>query len=459
MANSIPRRSASTSIPRRNIYAPESEADAGAEDFYIDYSNLDPIQQEIINRKNDSHLVVSGTAGSGKSLLALHKAKQLAQESYAIIVYTKTLRRYFATGLKSLGLTNVYHWDDWKKETNKPHVKYLIVDECQDFFKDEIEELIQYGDYCLFFGDTSQSIMGMRRPKENILHGLQSVEDTAKTLKCEVDWLCFNYRLTKENADVVLKIGEPKLLNPTPFTGEVSDYKINDKKYILRNVPYVPSNGGNGILMGDYYIGRKNSDLYNPVVFVRHGEPPKFINESSSTNHLSAESNFNAQLDKIVDIIRNNQLTNVAILLPFNYKESAESYRAMINHSKIELPNPIDYLSVEYVQMYLKEKKGIPCEYQYNKTKYDQMNINFRTSTPKIMTYWVAKGLQFNDVFIPGCENKIMTMQDKPQAVSVAMSRSKERLYICYSGSLCEIFGHNYKPEYSPVLDDNDLDF
>lgn len=440
-------------IPRiKRIYDPESEIDSSSEDFYIDYSNLDPIQQEIINRKNDSHLVVSGTAGSGKSLLALHKAKQLAQESYAIIVYTKTLRRYFATGLKSLGLTNVYHWDDWKKETNKPHVKYLIVDECQDFFKDEIDELIKYGDYCLFFGDTSQSIMGFRRPTENT----QSVEVTATTLGCDVDWLCFNYRLTKEIADVVMKIGEPSLLYPTPFTGEVSDYKIEDRKYILRNVPYVPSKGGNGILMGDYYIGRKNSDVYNPVVFVRHGEPPKFIKESSSTNPLSAELNFNAQLDKIIDIIRNNQLTNVAILLPFNYRKKAEGYRAKFREN-FNLLVPFDYLSVEYVQWYFNEKKGIPCEYQYNDIQYNQMNVRFRTSTPKIMTYWVAKGLQFNDVFIPGCENKIMEMHDRPQAVSVAMSRCKERLYLCYSETLSEIFSHEFKPQYRTTIDD--LDF
>lgn len=452
MAISIPRRSASTSIPRRNIYDPESEADAGAEDFYIDYSNLDPIQQEIINRKNDNHIVVSGSAGSGKSLIALHKAKQLSQESYAVIVYTKTLRRYFATGLKNLGLANVFHWDEWKNKKDKPHVKYLIVDECQDFFKYEIDELIKYGDYCLFFGDTSQSIMGFRNREEYNLHGLQSVEITAKTLGCEVDWLCFNYRLTKENADVVMKIGEPSLLYPTPFTGEVSDYKIEGRKYILRNVPYVSFNAGNGILMGDYYIGRKNSDVYNPVVFVRHGEPPKFINESSSTNRLSAESNFNAQLDKIVDIIKNNQLTNVAILLPFNYRNKAEGYRA-----KFKLPVSFDYLSVEYVQKYLNEKKGIPCEYQYNDIQYNQMNVNFRTSTPKIMTYWVAKGLQFNDVFIPGCENKIMAMHDRPQAVSVAMSRCRERLYICYSETLSEIFSHKFKPQYRTTIDD--LDF
>lgn len=51
-------------------------------------------------------MVVSGSAGSGKSLIALHKAKQIAAlgESYTIIVYTKSLRKYFEDGLKNWDL-------------------------------------------------------------------------------------------------------------------------------------------------------------------------------------------------------------------------------------------------------------------------------------------------------------------------------------------------------------------
>ena len=108
-------------------------------EFFIDYSSLDDFQRQLIDRKNNKSMVVSGSAGSGKSLIALHKAKQIAalDESYTIIVYTKSLRKYFEDGLKKLGLRNVYHYHQWKH--NQRHVKYLIVDECQDFTKEEIE--------------------------------------------------------------------------------------------------------------------------------------------------------------------------------------------------------------------------------------------------------------------------------------------------------------------------------
>lgn len=79
-------------------------------EFFIDYSSLDDFQRQLIDRKNNKSIVVSGSAGSGKSLIALHKAKQIAAlgESYTIIVYTKSLRKYFEDGLRKLGLRNVY---------------------------------------------------------------------------------------------------------------------------------------------------------------------------------------------------------------------------------------------------------------------------------------------------------------------------------------------------------------
>lgn len=54
-------------------------------DFYIDYASLDDFQRQLIDKKNNHSMVVTGSAGSGKSLIALHKAKQLATtgESYA----------------------------------------------------------------------------------------------------------------------------------------------------------------------------------------------------------------------------------------------------------------------------------------------------------------------------------------------------------------------------------------
>lgn len=327
-------------------------------EFFIDYSSLDDFQRQLIDRKNNKPLVVKGCAGSGKSLIALHKANQLASlgHSYVIVVYTKTLRKYFSDGLRKLGLRNVYHYHQWRH--NQEHVKYMIVDECQDFTHEQIEEFKKWADICFFFGDTDQSIMSFNEPK-------QSVEETAHGLRISPMELYFNYRLTKQVAILAEKVGD------------VEDLVIKCK---------------------------------------REGEKP----------HLISEKNFDKQLDRIAEIIRNGQLTNVGILLPFNTMEKAErSY------------DGVSYLSVEYVKDYLLDK-GVTCEFKYDDLKATEMDVDFHSKNPKIMTWWCAKGLQFKDVFVPGCEQNYD--EERQSAFYVAITRCCERLYLSYSNSLNSFF-------------------
>ena len=329
-------------------------------EFFIDYSSLDDFQRQLIDRKNDKSMVVSGSAGSGKSLIALHKAKQIAAlgDSYTIIVYTKSLRKYFEDGLRQLGLRNVYHYHQWKHNQRK--VKYLIVDECQYFTREEIEEMKQYGQYCLFFGDSAQSIMGF-----GDRGATQTIERTASDMGIAPVPLYFNYRLTKE----VAALGEK--------VGNVEDLVLKCK---------------------------------------RQGEKPNLISANS----------YDGQLDKIADIIKNRALTSVGILLPFNTEKNGGEW------------------SVEYVHNYLMRKR-ITSEFKYNANRDTEMDLDFHSSNPKIMTWWCAKGLQFKDVFIPGCDKST----DKRAALYVAMTRCSERLYLGFTSSLSPLFPKKDNPIYN----------
>ena len=279
-------------------------------EFYIDYSSLDDIQRQLIDRKNNKSMVVTGSAGSGKSLIALHKAKQLAAtgESYAIIVYTKTLRKYFEDGMRTLGLRNVSHYHQWRH--NKRKVKFMIVDECQDFTPEQINEIRECGEFCFFFGDTAQSIMGFKGPT-------MPVEETARLLSVTTNELYFNYRLTKD----IAKLGEQ--------VGNVEDLEFKCK---------------------------------------RSGEKPNLIVAPS----------FDAQLDRIAEIIKNRTLTSVGILLPFNKIEKGAKFN-------------LGFMSVEYVNDYFKQK-GVTCEFKYDANQETEMDLDFHSNNPKIMTWWCAKG-------------------------------------------------------------------
>lgn len=132
-------------------------------DWMIIESELDEDQIKVLMATNDKSCLVSGCAGSGKSVLALIKAQRIQKErgnNYQIIVYTKALCKYMNAGRETLGLHNEfsYHWD-WVKTLNCPVSDYTIVDEIQDFTEEEIRAFIKATTKnFFFFGDTAQSI-------------------------------------------------------------------------------------------------------------------------------------------------------------------------------------------------------------------------------------------------------------------------------------------------------------
>jgi DNA helicase IV len=357
------------------------------EDFYIDYAGMDELQRKYIRKRTDKHLVITGTAGSGKSVIALHKLRQVSQEgSYAIIVYTKSLKKYFIDGIEAMrqdrsdnygeildfNLNQIFYyqeWKDWYKNNPDKTVKHLIIDECQDFSVEEIDHMLSYGQVCFLFGDVDQTIMDFndKTPMDPY--------DTARHLGIRVDPLFHNYRLTIENAKVVEHVPRPNL------SPDISD------------------------------------------LCVRHGEKPRLIKAAS----------FDAQLDRIIEIIRNRSLTNVGILMRYNTTYNAGKHSG--NEKR----------SVQYVKEYF-EGKGITVEYKYNINQDTDMDLDFHSSNPKILTWWCAKGLQFKDVFIIDCNTDYVCGVDEKEnrryasAWYVALSRTSERLYISYTGNLSKRF-------------------
>ncbi len=176
-------------------------------DWMIIESELDEDQIRVLMATNDKSIIVSGCAGSGKSVLALIKAQRIQREkgdNYKIIVYTKSLCNYMNAGRKELGLHNDfnYHWD-WKNRKNCASSDYLIVDEIQDFTQTEINDFINASNKnFFFFGDTAQSIYdGLKStmPVEEINYMLRT--------KAKEFTLYKNYRLPKSIAKIVQYVG------------------------------------------------------------------------------------------------------------------------------------------------------------------------------------------------------------------------------------------------------------
>ncbi|MCM1450910.1 MAG: AAA family ATPase [Clostridium sp.] len=202
-----------------------------AKDFTVKESELDDIQQRVLDLTLDKSCIVTGCAGSGKSVIALHKAKRIQNErgnNYKIIVFTKALCDYMRGGKEQLGLTQpfYYHWR-WRNRLNKQKADYIIVDEIQDFTKDEIQEFINATNKnFFFFGDTGQTIYdGLKEtlPVEQI----RSMSPSSKEFP-----LYYNYRLPKP----VAKITQDYIGVDVDHYGDGSVYMSIENKipFILR---------------------------------------------------------------------------------------------------------------------------------------------------------------------------------------------------------------------------------
>lgn len=162
--------------------------------FFVNEDELDDFQLQLLQKRIDRSMVVSGCAGSGKSILALWKAKQVQEledgGSYQFIVFTKTLNQYMSDGIRSIGLNDknfLYHWQ-WKN-MGCPASDYIIVDEIQDFTREEIAEFKAASNKVFFFwGDSKQSIYGGLKDTQDIL-------SIANDAQIEPEKLHFNHRL------------------------------------------------------------------------------------------------------------------------------------------------------------------------------------------------------------------------------------------------------------------------
>ena len=331
------------------------------QDFFLKEEELDNFQTQLIQRNINHSMVVSGCAGSGKSLIALWKAKQIHDlgESFYFVVYTKVLKKYFNDGLKHItdpALVDMrkmldderkfFYYDNWNGGVG--NVKFMIVDEAQDFDKNDIVRLKNAAQTAVYyFGDSAQSIYKFRR--QTIPMG-----EVARIVGLEApEQLMHNYRLPKKIARVAEIIGN-----------------VNDLTWRC----------------------------------VKEGE------------HLPEKIsciNYNAQLDKIVEIINKQELTNVGILFS--------------NNTKVR--NAYEYLRT----------KGLSIEAKYDQNRTTHMDLDFASDNPKLMTYHSSKGLQFETVFIP--DPTLFERDENPCApLYVAMTRTSDRLYFLYSGGEPTIF-------------------
>lgn len=226
-------------------------------DFDVNTESMDDDQLDLIEKNLKKSMIVAGCAGSGKSVIAMHKAQQIIEQGgdVILIAYTKTLNRYMGQGIQNqLGSRFYYHWQ-WQN-ANMPSADFIIVDEIQDFDREEILQFTNAARKCFFFfGDTAQSIYNLFGKRT------LSIQEISEMTGIGISRLYNNYRLPKPVAKIT-----------------------------------------------QAYVGVDVNEFADKIYLSKENELPKFVESPSKQD----------QITEIIHIINENNYKNVGILVPEN---------------------------------------------------------------------------------------------------------------------------------------------
>lgn len=237
--------------------------------MYIEESQMNDEQRQIIDAKGDLSCIVQGCAGSGKSCLALLKAirleKTVPRPSYYFVTFFQLLSRVLAGEMESAGHRGcqVMTMKEWKR--NHCEADYILVDECQDLSPEDIQELNASKRKSIFlYGDDSQQIMDFIRNRRPV-----ALNWIKANLGLPVFKLRKNYRLPKQVAYFAEEIsGRKDLHDHCENTGGHRPYVIRVSRDVDEQAELIAETVKNGHFQNVGVLCRSNEDvktLYNAM--------------------------------------------------------------------------------------------------------------------------------------------------------------------------------------------------
>ena len=365
--------------------------------WMIREDQLDPDQRDFINieSRKKGNIWIQGFAGSGKSVLLLHKLREVLEKepnaSICIIVFTHSLIAMFEAGMKELNIKQdipVMTYFQFKKSLYNGDYKYqfdyIFCDEVQDLPREILSLMKDWGVSVIVAGDANQSIY-----------------DEAPGLNVPV-----------------IQLGEIELLlSARPFT-------LNIIHRLTKSVIALVEK-----LLPDINIWKAKRDLTKQDVNVRLA---KADNLEQEVKYIYQEA-----------IKAVNVGDSSVILLP---------------HQKLIVKFANEILSQNNITIWQESKNQYGrVDYNQLNTYLDNYNIRMNyigngigslidaSENKKIilMTYHSSRGLDFDNDFLPMLDegnmwfppekyndNKLKTL------FMVAMTRSKKNLYLSYTYQL-----------------------
>lgn len=353
-------------------------------------NKLDPQQQDFLNKISTfvdnagSHFRnqwIKGFAGSGKSVLLAYAAKTiLAKKSNSnilVVVFTRSLVEMFKADFKELGLTtNVTIETYYEFMKGSGHHDYILCDEVQDLTPRVIREMNARSYNVIVAGDSNQSIYD-RDPRWQ--EATVTSSEIGSLINGDPYELSIIHRLSRSIIDAVQRF-LPRMnifSSKRDMTKEDTQIRLCEASSEAEEVKYIMERASKAVSVGD-----------STAILIPSGQQIiKFVNQVLRDENKPEWAK------------RDNDWGRV-------------DWGAMNAHLR---------------------KNGIKMQYVGN--GYGCFDESDRRIV--IMTFHSAKGLDFENVFIPFANASMFINHDDSLAKTlfmVAMTRTRKNLYITYNG-------------------------
>lgn len=339
--------------------------------------DLTPSQMGIINLPTNQNWVIEGSPGTGKTVMAIYRAGQIAKnKNILLLVFNRPLMLYLNTALNDkFKNCKVYTYHSWLADFYKMNFKRSYPKIDGDRYNPDWVQVLKD---CRGIGKKYDHII-IDEAQDFPIELVGLLNDIAKSMTCFIDP---NQTIQPGNSNVVQVIKTLCVL--APFT-LIENY---------RNTQQISD-------VAKLYWKDEGDAPYATARTA--GEKPTLI-QCNNKN----KNGYSIQTNEICKIIQQNKEKTIGIIV----NDKKTSFAVYQNLIKI-LPNTIT------------------TSYYYD---YSKNNIDFSNSDVVVIPYGVMKGLEFDIVLLPRFE-KVRSSADSIldyNRLFVAISRARETVYILY---------------------------
>lgn len=357
---------------------------------------LDPQQREFIEKQDytNENIWIMGFPGSGKSVLLAYTLKQIKSRnpraSVIVVVFTRSLVQMFKEAFDEMNI-NVEVKTFYEFMNSSKHYDYVLSDEVQDLVPSVLRAMKNRANHVVVAGDENQSIY---ESDPRFQEATVSPSEIRTLLSAKSFELGIIHRLSSSIINVIQRF----LPNMNIFSAKRDQTKTSTQVRLCK---------GSSMAEEIKYIFREANKA------VRIGETAAILLPTQN----SIVKFINAALED----------------------EGKEPWQ--------QTRNQWGKLDFNAMNLYL-SSQGIPIKYVGGGVG------SFSSDDNKIilMTFHSAKGLDFDNVFLPFMDSSLYIVPDENLSKTlfmVAMTRSRNNLYLTYSG-----YKHRYLDSFASQCND-----